>query len=80
MSTNAVSASAPRTLNTQRFLEGVAIHSVAITISLLFLLPFVFAFLTAVMTDDQALTSDLWPRTWRMCLGRPGSLFGSAIL
>jgi multiple sugar transport system permease protein len=77
MSTNAVSVSAPRVANAQRFLEGVAIHSVAISISLLFLLPFVFAFLTAVMTDNQALTSDLWPRTWQWSnfadvLGTPG--------
>ncbi|MGW7466423.1 carbohydrate ABC transporter permease [Streptomyces xantholiticus] len=45
-------------------LEWIAIHSLAIAAALFFLLPFVFVFLTAVMSDDQALTRDLWPHTW----------------
>jgi multiple sugar transport system permease protein len=45
-------------------LEWIAVHSLAIAAALFFLLPFVFVFLTAVMNDDQALTRDLWPRTW----------------
>lgn len=55
----------PRRPVGSRFFEGVAAHALAITISLVFLMPFVFAFLTAVMTDSQALTSDLWPRVWQ---------------
>lgn len=49
----------------RRMLVWVAEHSLAVALCLLFLLPFVFIFLTSVMTDSQALTSDLWPRTWQ---------------
>ncbi|MEU2492495.1 carbohydrate ABC transporter permease [Streptomyces sp. NPDC007883] len=45
-------------------LEWIAVHSLALAAALFFLLPFVFVFLTAVMSDDQALTRELWPRTW----------------
>ncbi|SDM36123.1 carbohydrate ABC transporter permease [Streptomyces wuyuanensis] len=45
-------------------LEWIAVHSLAVAAALFFLLPFVFVFLTAVMTDDQALTRELWPHTW----------------
>lgn len=45
-------------------LEWVAVHSLAVAAALFFLLPFVFVLLTAVMSDDQALTRDLWPHTW----------------
>ena len=46
-------------------LNWVAVHSVAIATALFFVLPFVFVFLTSVMTDQQTLTTDLWPRTWQ---------------
>ena len=36
----------------------------AIAAALFFVLPFVFVFLTSVMSDQQALTGDLWPRSW----------------
>ena len=36
-----------------------------VAVGLLFVLPFVFVFLTSVMTDQQALTSNLWPSTWQ---------------
>jgi multiple sugar transport system permease protein len=49
----------------QRFLGWVAAHAIAISLSLLFTLPFVFIFLTSVMTDQQALTGNLWPRIWQ---------------
>lgn len=39
-------------------------HALGIAAALFFVLPFVFVFLTAVMSDNQALTRDLWPRTW----------------
>jgi multiple sugar transport system permease protein len=45
-------------------LEWVATHVVGITLGLIFLLPFVFIFLTSVMNGQQTLTTDLWPRTW----------------
>ena len=31
----------------------------------MFVLPFVFVFLTSVMSDQQTLTKDLWPQTWQ---------------
>lgn len=46
-------------------LEWVAVHSIALGLALLFVLPIVFVVLTSLMTDRQALTSDLWPHTWR---------------
>ncbi|MBP0461054.1 carbohydrate ABC transporter permease [Streptomyces montanisoli] len=48
----------------RRFLQWVAVHALAIAAALFFVLPFVFVFLTSVMSDQQALTSDLWPRSW----------------
>lgn len=46
-------------------LHWVAVHSVALAVALVFLLPFVFVFLTSVMSDRQALTTDFWPRHWQ---------------
>ncbi|MGC4111576.1 MAG: carbohydrate ABC transporter permease [Nocardioides sp.] len=43
------------------FLEWVWVHAFAIALGLLFVLPFVFMLLTALMTDQQALTRDMWP-------------------
>ncbi|MEV7724238.1 carbohydrate ABC transporter permease [Streptomyces sp. NPDC087917] len=45
-------------------LHWVAVHSLAVAAALFFVLPFVFLFLTSVMSDQQALTRDLWPRTF----------------
>ncbi|MDX3074557.1 carbohydrate ABC transporter permease [Streptomyces sp. NPDC088354] len=45
-------------------LHWIAVHALGIAAALFFVLPFVFVFLTAVMSDNQALTRDLWPRTW----------------
>lgn len=58
------STAARRAARRRAALEWIAVHSLAIAAALFFLLPFVFVFLTAVMSDDQALTRDLWPRTW----------------
>jgi multiple sugar transport system permease protein len=46
-------------------LEWIGLHAIAIALALLFLLPFVFIALTALMSDDQTLTRDLWPQTWQ---------------
>jgi multiple sugar transport system permease protein len=46
-------------------LEWIALHAVGIALALLFLLPFVFIGLTALMSDQQTLTRDLWPQTWQ---------------
>jgi multiple sugar transport system permease protein len=48
-----------------RFLAWLGIHSVAVVIAIAFTAPIVFILLTAVMTDGQALTPDLWPRVWQ---------------
>ncbi|MDX6264534.1 MAG: multiple sugar transport system permease protein, partial [Kribbellaceae bacterium] len=47
-----------------RFLQWVAVHTLAIAAALFFVLPFVFVFLTALMSDQQALTRNLWPDSW----------------
>ncbi|WP_329573349.1 carbohydrate ABC transporter permease [Streptomyces sp. NBC_01361] len=48
----------------KRVLHWIAVHSVAIAVALLFVLPFVFVFLTSVMSDSQAMSGDLWPNSW----------------
>ncbi|MFH8792532.1 carbohydrate ABC transporter permease [Streptomyces sp. NPDC017941] len=48
----------------RRILHWIAVHSVAIAVALLFVLPFVFVFLTSVMSDSQAMSGDLWPSSW----------------
>lgn len=42
----------------------VARHSLTIALSLMFLGPIVFLALTSLMSSDQTLTSQLWPRSW----------------
>src|SRR4029450_3058300 len=49
----------------RRLLTFIAEHAIAIAGALRFLAPFVFIALTAVMTNTQALTPDVWPNTWR---------------
>jgi multiple sugar transport system permease protein len=49
----------------RRLLTFIAEHVIAIAVALMFLAPFVFIALTAVMTNTQALTPDVWPNTWR---------------
>ncbi|RZQ63781.1 carbohydrate ABC transporter permease [Amycolatopsis suaedae] len=46
-------------------LYWIATHSVGIALGVIFTLPVVFVFLTAVMDSDQAMSSSLWPREWR---------------
>ncbi|OKJ06780.1 carbohydrate ABC transporter permease [Kitasatospora sp. CB01950] len=58
-------AGAARTARRRAALHWVAVHALAIAAALFFVLPFVFVFLTSVMTDHQALTSDLWPTHWQ---------------
>jgi multiple sugar transport system permease protein len=55
----------PRSLRRRRFLIAVADHSILIVLAALFLLPFVFIVLTALMTNNQALSPDLWPHPFR---------------
>jgi multiple sugar transport system permease protein len=60
-----VSVARPTTYRPRPVLSWIAVHAVAIAIGLLFALPFVFVFLTSVMSDQQTLTKDLWPQTWQ---------------
>ncbi|MGW2343727.1 carbohydrate ABC transporter permease [Streptomyces sp. NPDC001661] len=55
---------AARRARRQRVLNWIAVHSIAIAVALLFVLPFVFVFLTSVMSDGQAMSGDLWPDSW----------------
>ncbi|AXI77601.1 carbohydrate ABC transporter permease [Peterkaempfera bronchialis] len=55
---------AARAARRRAALHWVAVHALSIAAALFFLLPFVFLFLTSLMTDQQALTSDLWPHQW----------------
>ncbi len=52
----------PREVRRRRFLLGVANHSLLIVAGAMFLAPFLFITLTALMTNEQALSSHLWPR------------------
>ncbi|TDB85835.1 carbohydrate ABC transporter permease [Actinomadura sp. KC216] len=49
----------------RRALMWVAVHATAVAIAVMFLAPLAFITLTALMTDRQALSDDLWPREWR---------------
>ncbi|MFF5366303.1 carbohydrate ABC transporter permease [Streptomyces sp. NPDC013187] len=55
---------AERTAHRRALLEWIAVHSLGIAAALFFTLPFVFVFLTSLMSDSQALSRDLIPRTW----------------
>ena len=54
----------PRAVRRQRFLISVAEHSLLIAAAIAFLAPVVFMVLTALMTNEQALSPDLWPKTF----------------
>src|SRR4051794_37563313 len=56
---------APAAVRRKRFLLAVANHSVLIGVSIVFLAPFVFIALTALMSDSQALSPNLWPHPFR---------------
>ena len=60
-----VRAVARRRTSPQALLLGVANHSVLIAAAIAFLAPFVFIAMTALMTNDQALSADLWPHPFR---------------
>lgn len=45
-------------------LSWIGLHSVAIALAVAFIAPIVFILLTSVMSDQQALTKNLWPTTW----------------
>ncbi|GAB3721159.1 carbohydrate ABC transporter permease [Amycolatopsis oliviviridis] len=45
-------------------LYWIATHSLGIAMGVIFMLPILFVFLTAVMSSDQALSSNFWPKEW----------------
>ena len=55
----------PAPVRRRRFLFALANHSLLVVTAALFLAPFVFITLTALMTNDQALSSHLWPQPFR---------------
>jgi multiple sugar transport system permease protein len=57
----------PRPVRRRRALVAIADHSILIALAIVFLAPFAFMLLTALMTSDQALSSTLWPHPfhWR---------------
>ena len=60
----AAPTAAERTARRRAVLEWIAVHSLGVAAALFFVLPFVFVVLTSLMSDQQALTRDLIPRTW----------------
>ncbi len=55
-------AEPPARLRRKRILIGIAEHSVLIVLAIMFLAPFVFMVLTGLMTNQQSLTTNLWPQ------------------
>ena len=51
----------PPEIRRRRLLLSVANHSVAIALSIAFLLPFLFILATSLMTNQQALSPNIWP-------------------
>jgi multiple sugar transport system permease protein len=54
----------PSAVRRQRFLVAVAEHSLLIAAAIAFVAPVVFIGLTALMTSQQALSPELWPKTF----------------
>ena len=52
----------PSAVRRKRLLIAVADHAMLIGLAIAFLAPFVFIVLTALMTNEQALSSNLWPQ------------------
>jgi multiple sugar transport system permease protein len=55
----------PRAVRRRRLLVSIANHSLLIAAAIAFLAPVTFITLTALMTNQQALSADLWPRPFR---------------
>jgi multiple sugar transport system permease protein len=61
----AAPATTRRRVRRKRVLVTIADHSLLIVLAVMFLAPFAFMCLTALMTNDQALSSHLWPHPFR---------------
>jgi len=62
---NVIQRPLPAAERRRRFLSSVGIHSMLIVTSIMFLLPMVFVVTTALMTDEQSLTREIWPRPFQ---------------
>jgi multiple sugar transport system permease protein len=60
-----VARSLPRSIRRRRLLVAIADHSLLIAAGIAFVAPVVFVLLTSVMTNQQALSADMWPRPFR---------------
>ncbi|MFJ5294067.1 carbohydrate ABC transporter permease [Streptomyces sp. NPDC088348] len=74
-----VADGARRTARRRTLLHWIAVHALGVAAALFFVLPFVFVILTSLMSDQQALTRDLWPHTfewsnYRKVFDTPGFL------
>lgn len=70
---------AERVARRKALLNWIAVHTLGVAAALFFVLPFVFLFLTSLMSDQQALTRDLWPHpfewsNYRRVFDTPGFL------
>lgn len=70
---------AERVARHKALLNWIAVHALGVAAALFFVLPFVFLFLTSLMSDQQALTRDLWPHpfewsNYRRVFDTPGFL------
>ncbi|MFD5503396.1 carbohydrate ABC transporter permease [Streptomyces sp. NPDC127061] len=52
---------AERVARRESLLNWIAVHALGVAAALFFVLPFVFLLLTSLMSDQQALTRELWP-------------------
>ena len=55
----------PKAVRRRRLLISIADHSLLIAAAVIFVAPVVFIGLTSLMTNDQALSSRLWPEPFR---------------
>jgi multiple sugar transport system permease protein len=55
----------PSSVRRKRFLVAVADHSLLIATAIAFVFPILFMLLTALMTNDQALSTKLWPEPFQ---------------
>jgi multiple sugar transport system permease protein len=55
----------PRPVRRKRALIAIADHSILIALAIMFLAPFAFMLLTALMTSDQTLSAKLWPHPFQ---------------
>ncbi|HYJ61110.1 MAG TPA: carbohydrate ABC transporter permease [Actinomycetota bacterium] len=54
----------PANVRRKRLLLAVADHALLIAVMAIFLIPLAFVLLTSLMTSEQALTTDMWPRSF----------------